>query len=271
MMLYFAAPSTKPDLLAVLKTGHKNVLFSYHYFKKKMLWLTDFRTEFGINFFIDSGAFSSATQGVSIDIKEYIDFLHRFKPELYAVLDDIKSPQKTWENQKIMEKEGLVPMPCFHMGEPIKWLERYIEEYDYIALGGMVMSQNIDGWLTKVWNTIWSKKPDLRVHGFGLTSQDMNTKFPFYSVDSSSYSGGVRFARIALWSEGKKIIYDDDFWKFCRDNGHPFKKGDQIVGDLRELCIGECCRTYIKMIEHVNNEHSVRDFSYLNAQGSLFV
>lgn len=271
MNLYFAAPNNKPDLLAVLKTGHKNILFSYHYFKKKIEWLKEFRAEFDLNFFIDSGAFSSHTQGSEIDITAYIEFLHEFKPQLYAGLDDLRDPQKTWDNQIIMEQNGLTPMPCFHMGEPITWLERYIEQYDYIALGGMVMNSNVDGWLNKVWNTIWTKKPELKVHGFGMTDQVIDLRYPFYSVDSSSYAGGVRFARMSLWSDPKKCIYDAEFWKYCRDNQIDYTKGQPIVGELREICIGKCCEAYISMIAYVNKVHETRDFSYLNSQASLFV
>lgn len=270
MNLYFAAPNNKPDLLAVLKTEHKNVLFSYHYFKKKIEWLKEFRAEFGITTFIDSGAFSSHTQGTSIDLDAYIAFLHELKPEIYAGLDDMKDPQKTWDNQKIMEQAGLNPMPCFHMGENITWLEKYIEQYDYIALGGMVMNSNVDSWLYKVWNTIITKKPSLKVHGFGMTDQEIDMKYPFYSVDSSSYAGGVRFARMSLWSDPKKVIYDEEFWKYCRTNGIEYAKGQSIVGDLRQVCIGECCKAYISMIAHVNHMHEGRDFSYLKSQASLF-
>src|SRR5687767_10693084 len=99
MNLYFAAPNNKPDLMAVLKTRHPNILFSYHYFKKKIEWLKEMRAEFALNFFIDSGAFSAHTQSVKIEIGAYISFLHDFKPQLYAGLDDLRSPQKTWDNQ----------------------------------------------------------------------------------------------------------------------------------------------------------------------------
>jgi hypothetical protein len=271
MRLYFAAPNNKPDLEAVLKTGHKNILFSYHYFKKKIEWLKEIRAEFDLNFFIDSGAFSSSTQGVEINLDEYIKFIHEFKPQLFAGLDDMTDPQKTWDNQIIMEQAGLNPMPTFHLGgEPIKWLHQYIEKYDYIALGGMVMSENTDGWLRKVWAEIWQRKRELKVHGFGLTDMELTVRYPFYSVDSSSYSRGVRFARMTLWSEGKKNVYLEEFWKYCRTNNIEYTKGQAIIGELRNICLGGSCLAFIEMINHINEVHKTNNFDYLTAQMSMF-
>lgn len=271
MNLYFAAPNNKPDLSDCLKSGHKNFLFSYHYFKKKITWLKEMREEFKLNFFIDSGAFSAHTQGIDISIDDYIKFLHEFKPELYAGLDNLTSPEKTWENQQIMEAADLKPLPTFHLGaEPIMWLERYIELYDYIALGGMVSSSDTDNWLGKVWSMIWERKPQLKVHGFGQTDYKINLKYPFFSVDSSSQVSGVRFANTYLWSEPKKSIYTTEVWKYLRSKGVDYKKGDPILGDNRTMCTVESCHAFMKMLEHITEIHKTRDFSYLTAQYSMF-
>ena len=90
--------------------------------------------------FIDSGAYSASTQNVEINIKEYIKFIKKYEKyiDVYANLDVIGDPEATYKNQKIMEKAGLKPLPCFHYGEDWSWLEKYIKEYSYIALGGMV-------------------------------------------------------------------------------------------------------------------------------------
>ena len=79
-----------------------------------------------VNLFLDSGAFSAFTQGAEINIVDYIAFIKKNKKyiETYAVLDVIGSAEKTWENQRIMEKAGLSPLPCFHFGEGVKWLKK---------------------------------------------------------------------------------------------------------------------------------------------------
>ena len=114
-----------------------------------------------VQLFLDSGAFSAWTQGVEIDIQEYIEFIKKHKDiiEVYANLDIIsrgdtsaakkEAAQKTLKNQIIMEKAGLAPLPVFHVGEPLKYLKYYMSNYEYIALGGMVGKQKstLSPWL----------------------------------------------------------------------------------------------------------------------------
>ena len=128
-----------------------------------------------ISLFLDSGAFSAWSKGIDIDIQEYIKFIKKHEKyiDVYAVLDDILDPEKTLKNQKIMEKAGLSPLPCFHFGEPLHYLKRYIDNYDYVALGGMVPISNKDlsVWLDKLFRDyICDDKgmPKVKIHGFGI-------------------------------------------------------------------------------------------------------
>ena len=57
-----------------------------------------------------------------------------------SVLDGIGDPLQTYRNQLEMEARGIRPLPCFHAGEDEKYLEYYIQNYEYITLGGMVGS-----------------------------------------------------------------------------------------------------------------------------------
>lgn len=157
-----------------------------------------------VNIFLDSGAFSALTQGIEIDIQEYIDFIKKYEKhlEVYAVLDVIGDPKATFANQIIMERAGLHPLPCFHHGEDISWLKKYLDRgHDYIALGGMVPVPNKDlfswlDWLFSDQLTDPSGMPTVKVHGFGMTSFDLMLRYPWYSVDSTSWiitgrNGGV--------------------------------------------------------------------------------
>jgi hypothetical protein len=147
-----------------------------------------------MDFFLDSGAFSAFTKGVKIDIIEYCNFIKEHLDIIthYAVLDVIGSAEETLKNQKIMEAEGLSPVPCFHYGEDYSYLSYYIDNYDYIALGGMVPVHTNDliPWL----DTVFSKYicdgkgfPKCKTHGFGLTTTNLMVRYPWYSVDSTSW------------------------------------------------------------------------------------
>lgn len=156
--------------------------------------------------FLDSGAFSAKTRGVKIDIKEYAGFLHRYgsRLDVYANLDSIGNPEETLQNQKILEKEGLKPLPVYHSGEDVKYLKYYIENYEYIALGGMVGTKDTNRWL----ETVFNKYPDKKFHGFGMTDFGLILKYPFYSVDSTTWFCAQKFG-VILFPDNTSNHYDE--------------------------------------------------------------
>jgi hypothetical protein len=154
----------------------------------------------GVKVFLDSGAFSAFTKGVKVDIVAYCDYIKRNLDIIdvvdgalcASVLDGIGDPLLTWQNQWHMEQLGVRPLPCFHYGEDERYLEWYIANYDYITLGGMVPvdKRMLIHWLDRIWEkylTDGSGNPRLKVHGFGLTTYNLMKRYPWYSVDSSSW------------------------------------------------------------------------------------
>ena len=182
--------------------------------------------------FLDSGAFSAFTQGVNIDIQEYIDFIKTHKEHLtvYANLDVIGSPEGTWKNQRRMEKAGLMPLPCFHYGEDPKWLKMYLSRgYEYIALGGMVpiSTPDLKIWLDDIWKNYLTDAegmPIIKVHGFGLTSNSLMRRYPWWSVDSTSWvmTGRMGGVYVPKFKNGA-YDYSEDCWKVQVSNRSPSK------------------------------------------------
>ncbi len=174
-------------------------------------------TNLKVNLFLDSGAFSAWTKGIKIDIDEYIAFIKKYESyiEVYANLDDIKDPEITYQNQKYMESKGLKPLPCFHYGEDINYLIRYLDEgYSYIALGGMVgkNKKHLIKWLDKLfYNYLTDKKgfSKVKVHGFGVGSVIIMLRYPWYSVDSTVWVKTSRFGDvlIPIFKNGKYDYY----------------------------------------------------------------
>ncbi len=177
------------------KQGHDECvdrLESYHYIGKQAY--VDKIRERGDKVFLDSGAFSAFTLGKHIDLPAYCDYIKRNEDIILmsSVLDGIGDPYKTYQNQMAMEELGTRPLPCFHYGEDERYLEHYIKNYEYITLGGMVpiSTPQLFLWLDRIWAkylTDGSGRPRLKVHGFGLTSVPLMTRYPWYSVDSSSW------------------------------------------------------------------------------------
>lgn len=186
-----------------------------------------------VDLFLDSGAFSAFTQGVEINLDEYCAFIKEHKKHLtvYANLDVIGDPAGTWANQKEMEKQGLNPLPCFHYGEDPKWLIRYLKAgYEYIALGGMVpiSTKDLSSWLDKIFGEYLCDAdgmPKVKVHGFGLTSLRLMLRYPWFSVDSTSWvvTGRMGSVYVPKMRNGK-YIYGEDSWKIVVSTRSPSKK-----------------------------------------------
>lgn len=176
----------------------RHILESYHYVNRQK-YVDDMRKD-DCKIFLDSGAYSAFTKGEEIDLPGYCDYIKRNidiiecvdGTYLYSVLDGIGDPVKTGKNQEAMEAHGLRPLPCFHYGEPEEYLEWYVRHYDYITLGGMVPieTKQLYLWLDRIWDRYLvdgSGRPKLKVHGFGLTTIGIMERYPWYSVDSSSW------------------------------------------------------------------------------------
>jgi hypothetical protein len=144
--------------------------------------------------FLDSGAFSAFTQKKEICIEDYISFIKKNKNnlEVCASLDVIGDAERTKENTLFMKKNGIENvLPAFHMGENLKYLKWMIDNFGYIALGG-VAGAHLKvrmRFLDECWNNLVDSKghPLLKVHGFGVTDVNLMTRYPWYSVDSTSW------------------------------------------------------------------------------------
>lgn len=215
MKLYFAGSESKLYHDLLLSKGVQKRLVSFYYVNGKN---PEQHLVFN-DMFLDSGAFSAYTKGASIDIDEYINFIkkHEHKLNVYANLDVIENAEGSYANYLYMTKKGVKPIPVFHQNEDYEYLHKYLKSTDYIALGGMVGSsaENLKPFLDKSFSIIkqyWPKK----IHGFGLTTATLMQRYPFYSVDSTSWLGPSRYGGIVRYHKGK-----------VRSNGSEF---DNILG-----------------------------------------
>lgn len=190
-----------------LVTQVPHILESWHYVGKQSF--VDHMRNNGAKIFLDSGAFSAYTLGVELKVEDYVDYIRRNTDILRvdgnavmaSVLDGIGDPLKTWQNQQHMEYLGFRPLPCFHAGEDERYLEWYVQNYEYITLGGMVGSstKQLCIWLDRIWDrylTDGSGRPRLKVHGFGITAIPIMERYPWHSCDSSSWIQSAAFGSI---------------------------------------------------------------------------
>lgn len=193
-----------------------NILESFHYVKGQR-YVENMRRD-KVQVFLDSGAFSAYTLGKKVDLPGYCRYIQQNEDIirkdggalLASVLDGIGDPLKTYQNQKAMERLGVRPLPCFHYGEDTRYLDYYIANYEYITIGGMVpiSTPQLKMWLDDIWERNLcdgSGRPKVKVHGFGLTTPMLMRRYPWHSVDSSSWVQMARTGGILLLPEAKNI------------------------------------------------------------------
>ena len=226
-MKYYNAVTGFDEIKMVKIQPKKRILCSYHYYKNKPQEIKNLILN-NYDVFIDSGAFSAMNSGKTINIDEYCNFLIEVNAIYYATLDVIGNALETLKNHKYMiKKYNLNPIPAFHMGSSLEELKPLLE-YDYIALGGLVFSSGIMSHCDEVWSYILANKPSLRVHGFGLTNIELMKRYPWYSVDSSSFKSCKRFGRQnILWDGFKfKTFTEKEYQSHLSNLGVNFKDLD---------------------------------------------
>ena len=241
-------------------------LESYHYVTDNTV--RAMRREPGRKVFLDSGAFSAFTQGVDIDVEVYAAFCrdHEDIIEVPSVLDVVGDAVGTWHNQKKLEDLGVNCLPCFHFGEPEEALKYYVENYEHMTIGGMVpiSTPNLIRWLDRIWPE-YLMNPDgsakLKVHGFGLTSQDLMERYPWYSVDSSSWIQVSSFGSVFIPDYGTLAVS-----KQSPSRKNPNVHYDTLPSDAHRRRMDEIFEfygfTYELLSEHYSERRAFCAISY---------
>jgi hypothetical protein len=215
----------------------QHILDSYHYIGNERM-VNRIRST-GRQIFLDSGAFSAFTQGITVDLNEYCNYVKKNQDifEVVSVLDAIGDADQTYRNQVAMERQGVQALPCYHYGEPETVLEYYASNYEYITIGGMVpiSSPQLRIWLDRIWGrhlTNGDGTPRLKVHGFGLTSVPLMARYPWYSVDSSSWVqlGGMGNIFLPKWG----TIAVSEYAPQAKDE---FKHIDNLPKEHRDVLV----------------------------------
>lgn len=281
-MKYYSAVVNEDEIAATTLFPPFNILASYHYFKSKIDVIKK-SIEKHHCVFIDSGAFSAANSGKEIDIEDYCRFIKECRAISYASLDVIGDSKATMENYRYMvEKHNLKPILTFHMGSTIEELEIVLKaDCNYIALGGLVFSSGIMNHCDEVWSMILNKKPHLKVHGFGLTNIELMKRYPWYSVDSSSFKSCKRFGRQGIIWNGFEFetFAEDDYIKILNQMGYNFPEDTSDLSKEEKTALNKkkwfaydfhSCQSYKLYAAHLHELNKIKDFSYLIGQQKLF-
>jgi hypothetical protein len=212
MNIHIAGHSTTPEMEATVRPSHENHLTTYADQAEVNSTIgdsTDLTIDLRPRVIIDSGAFTAFTTGKTINPKDYaawaLDFKQRWEPKMAALhfmnLDVIGDQDASWMNQATIEAMGLKPLPIVTYGADKRHLIRAIENYDYIALGGLVpwsrQKAKLQAWLDYCFSIVMAHKKKTgvmpRVHLLGITTDWVLKRYPCYSADSSTWVSCLRF------------------------------------------------------------------------------
>lgn len=153
------------------------------------------------DFLLDSGAFTfmQGTSKVEWEgyIDRYADFIRRNKVCKYFELDidSVVGYEKVKQYRKALERRvGWPCIPVWHKSRGVKEYQRLCDEYDYIAIGGIVSGEIKRAQYVAFPSMIAeAHRRKCKVHGLGFTALDWLNRCHFDSVDSTSWTTGNRF------------------------------------------------------------------------------
>lgn len=157
------------------------------------------------HFMLDSGAFTFM-QGTAGEpdwddyLDRYIDFINRNNVELFFELDidSVVGYKRVLEMRKKLEDgTGRKCIPVWHISRGKEEFLKMCDEYDYVAVGGIVSKEippakyDIFRWLISE-----AHKRGAKIHGLGFTNLEGLKRYHFDSVDSTAWTTGNRFGSI---------------------------------------------------------------------------
>ncbi len=276
MIYYYSSPSPYKEVL--LNLGLKSFLLSYAVDAKKG-WVKFINDE--IPLIIDSGAFSAWNKGHTIDIKAYLAFCKTL-PEscIFVNLDVIpqtgshsseveKCCQQGFENFKFLKEHLKNVLPVYHYKDHIDWAHRYLEHVDYLGISPA--NDTVEEVKMAYLDYFFSHVPlTTRTHAFGYTSAFGMRKYPFYSVDSTTWMCSARFARVIDYARHRKELSIVHMEPYLRSIGIPYDMNNKIPRAWTLKAIEYSVKNLMAFMEDVTLEHKTKDFSYLKSQTTLF-
>lgn len=235
-VLYFSA-SSSGDFQQLYDFGIREILVSYFYIRKSLSYydrmLPTLKKDGGL-FMTDSGAFSFMGKYDPDDpecakyrseefwlpyLKEYISWINEHRKYIFSVvnldLDMIVGEDivDKWNRLYFepLEESGVQVIYVAHPTDRHTSFERlsyYCKRYRYVGA-----NQSDKGNAHRIYQLVKATKR--RIHGFAWTEFNTLKRFPFFSVDSVTWLGGVRFGTTYNY-DGKNFSTIDYKHKYRR-------------------------------------------------------
>lgn len=198
-----------------ITSSNRNIVKNSNYILESFYYIKDWQIPNIKNvklFLLDSGAFtfmSNSKKQVDWDkyVENYANFINKNNVKHFFELDidvivGIKEVERLRNKlEKLTNKKCI---PVWHKSRGLDYWKKMVKDYDYVAIGGIV-TKEIKPQEYKYFIPMLkiAKKNNCKVHGLGFTNLKSLPKYPFYSVDSTSWKSGNRFGTLYLFKENK--------------------------------------------------------------------
>lgn len=227
MIPYFSTMSHRGVNRTLREYAPPHVLFSFAF---PDTWThIDWKLE---SLLLDSGAYSAWRNGLEVDREEYLDFYYRMAehfacPVVPVNLDVIPGQRGRPPSRSEMEDgirrslecadwfraKGLPVIEVHHQRESLDLLERLVDRADPghpVGLSphksGSMESRRV--YLSACFELLQSRDPLPLCHGFGVSSLDLLTRYPFQSYDTSRWSNSWAFGK-TVTGRGRTVMVEE--------------------------------------------------------------
>lgn len=167
------------------------------------------------NFLLDSGAFSfmNGAKCTRKDLEEYLDayinLINENDVKYFFELDVdtiFGTPYAEELRRKLESRTGKQSIPVWHKCRGVDYWKKMVDEYNYIAIGGLVFHVKKAEWGSIKKMVDYAAARGVKVHGLGFTKTNILDEWNFYSVDSASWSKGAGRGQQRQDFDGRKIV-----------------------------------------------------------------
>lgn len=220
----------------LLDAGINHMLMSYYYFKKHRSAFEKRIGNDGVTYLIDSGGFSlNKQENLTKDecekhFKGYLKFIQKYKDNIYGAVEldveDIVGLKRVEEWREQIIDTGVPLIVIWHPKRGYNYWVETCDKYDYVGL----TSETVPGMkFKKMFNV--AKKHKVGVHGFAMTKLDYMLKYPFKSMDSTTWKSGEMWGSTLIFQNRSLTTLANTqktrrkkYKNFCKKLGIDFKK-----------------------------------------------
>lgn len=216
LSIFYSGVEYESYLDILYDLGIKNFLMSYEYLKGK--GNSQLKKYPDMSLFIDSGAYTYmndpkyeeyTVEQWEEQIKKYLSWAERHKSQIFAIADldlqYIVGNEQVYEWRKkyfepFMLRTG-IPVCFMYHEEGLQQWEYMCKRYPYVGMSLSVDGDIDEGLLKEMFRI--AEKYNALVQGMASTRTALLTKFPFYTVDSTTWNVGLKYGEISVWNSTK--------------------------------------------------------------------